>query len=58
MEPENSSRRSTDIHSPSTYPSGRRFFDEMDSDGDGRLKLEDLKERQGLSLLVFPTPSP
>lgn len=43
--PENSSRRSTDIHSPSTYPSGRRFFDEMDSDGDGRLKLEDLKVR-------------
>ena len=55
--PENSSRRSTDIHSPSTYPSGRRFFDEMDSDGDGRLKLEDLKVRiKDLSLLVFPNP--
>ena len=55
--PENSSRRSTDIHSPSTYPSGRRFFDEMDSDGDGRLKLEDLKVRiAGFVIVGFPNP--
>jgi hypothetical protein len=30
---------------PSSSFAGRRFFDDMDSDGDGRLKLEDLKVR-------------
>ena len=36
----------------SRKPAGRRFFDEMDRDHDGKLKLDDLKVRAAFSFDV------